>query len=118
MKTYRQIVEESAADIQEMFPWDLDERIKNGEDILLVDLRDSDRAVELVQHWRERYDQALLAVDQVEELFTIQPPEAGGPYYHFSGDGQRFLVVPSAVQRADTLLNLIVNWPRTIAQRK
>jgi Tol biopolymer transport system component len=57
-------------------------------------------------------------VGRVEELFDIQPPEAGGAYYHLTSDGQRFLVVPSTIQRADTLLNLIVNWEQTIAERQ
>ena len=57
-------------------------------------------------------------VGQVEPLFEIQPPEAGGAYYHFTADAQRFLVVPSAVQRADTLLNLVINWPDVIDRRQ
>lgn len=40
MKTYSQIVQECAADVQELFPWDLEERLEAGEDILLVDLRE------------------------------------------------------------------------------
>jgi Tol biopolymer transport system component len=57
-------------------------------------------------------------VGRVEKLFDIQPPEAGGSFYHLDSDGQRFLVVPSAVQRADTLLNLIINWNSAIDRRR
>ncbi len=59
-----------------------------------------------------------LQVGRVESLFDIQPPEAGGAYYNFTADGQRFLVVPSAVQRADTLLNLVVEWPQLLERRQ
>jgi WD40 repeat protein/DNA-binding winged helix-turn-helix (wHTH) protein len=41
----------------------------------LVDLRDSEHAVEMVRYWRDRHEEALLAVDQFEELFTLNPPE-------------------------------------------
>jgi Tol biopolymer transport system component len=46
-----------------------------------------------------------------ETLFTVESPEQGGPYYSVSGDGESFLVVPGVTQQADTLLNLVVNWP-------
>jgi Tol biopolymer transport system component len=57
-------------------------------------------------------------VGQVEPLFEIQPPEAGGAFFSVAPDGQRLLVVPSTVQSADTLLNLIVNWPDFLAKRR
>jgi len=57
-------------------------------------------------------------VGKVEPLFNIQPPSAGGQSYHPAADGQRFLVVPSTVQRADTLLNLMVNWPEVLEARR
>jgi hypothetical protein len=57
-------------------------------------------------------------VGKVEPLFTIQPPAAGGPWYHMDSDAQKFLVVPSTIQRADTLLNLIVNWPEVLEGRR
>lgn len=40
MKTYAQIVEECSREVNELFPWDLEERLKAGDDILLVDLRE------------------------------------------------------------------------------
>jgi len=43
---------------------------------LLVGPHEADRLVTLVARWRERHDQALLVVDQFEELFTQNPPEA------------------------------------------
>jgi len=57
-------------------------------------------------------------VGKVEPLFNIQAPSAGGPSYHPSADGQRYLVVPSTIQRADTLLNLMVNWPEVLEARR
>jgi WD40 repeat protein/DNA-binding winged helix-turn-helix (wHTH) protein len=41
----------------------------------LVDINDESRAVAIMSRWRERHDQALLIVDQFEELFTLNPPE-------------------------------------------
>jgi DNA-binding winged helix-turn-helix (wHTH) protein/WD40 repeat protein len=41
----------------------------------LVDIRDGDRAIAMVSRWRDRQGQALLIVDQFEELFTQNPPE-------------------------------------------
>ena len=38
--SYNQLVEAARRDIQELFPWDLDERLQAGEDILLVDIRE------------------------------------------------------------------------------
>jgi WD40 repeat protein/DNA-binding winged helix-turn-helix (wHTH) protein len=41
----------------------------------LVDMRDPARAVAVISRWRDRHDQALLIVDQFEELFTLNPSE-------------------------------------------
>jgi len=41
----------------------------------LVGLSDPDGAVVMISRWSERHDQALLVVDQFEELFTLCPPE-------------------------------------------
>jgi DNA-binding winged helix-turn-helix (wHTH) protein len=41
----------------------------------LVDISDGDRAVAVVSRWRDRHKQAVLIVDQFEELFTLNPPE-------------------------------------------
>jgi hypothetical protein len=57
-------------------------------------------------------------VGTVQPLFTIQPPQIGGPAFDVTTDGQRFLVIPSTVQQADTLLNLMVNWPEVLAARR
>jgi rhodanese-related sulfurtransferase len=40
MKTYVQLVNECLPDVQELFPWDLDEKLKQGDDVLLVDVRE------------------------------------------------------------------------------
>ena len=62
--------------------------------------------------------QGNFEVGQSEDLFTIQAPLIGGPFFSMTGDGERFLVVPSAAQRADNLLNLVVNWPLALEARR
>jgi len=57
-------------------------------------------------------------VEGEEELFTIRSPEAGGPHFSMSSDAQRFLVIPSATQRTDSLLHLLVNWPTALEARR
>jgi Tol biopolymer transport system component len=57
-------------------------------------------------------------VGAAEPLFASRPPEAGGSFYTVSTDNQRFLVIPDANQQADTLLNLVVNWPAEIEVRR
>jgi DNA-binding winged helix-turn-helix (wHTH) protein/WD40 repeat protein len=46
----------------------------------LVDIRDETAAVALVSRWRDRHNQALLIVDQFEEIFTLNPPEGGAGF--------------------------------------
>jgi Tol biopolymer transport system component len=46
-----------------------------------------------------------------EELFVIEPPDQGGAYYSLSPDGERILIIPGVTQQANTLLNLVYNWP-------
>jgi len=38
MKTFRALIEEVLPNIQEIFPWDLDEKIAESNDILLIDI--------------------------------------------------------------------------------
>lgn len=38
MKTYKKLVEEILPNISEMFPWDLEERLQENNDILLIDI--------------------------------------------------------------------------------
>jgi serine/threonine protein kinase len=57
-------------------------------------------------------------VEEEETLFTIEPPEIGGPYFSASADFQRFLIVPPTTQRADSLLHLLVNWPTALEARR
>jgi Tol biopolymer transport system component len=57
-------------------------------------------------------------VDGEEELFTMQPPEVGGPYYSISSDAERVLIIPGTAQRADSLLHLLVNWPTALEARR
>jgi hypothetical protein len=49
----------------------------------LVDIRDGDRAVAMVSRWRDRYGQALLILDQFEELFTLNPLGTQAGYSEF-----------------------------------
>jgi serine/threonine protein kinase/WD40 repeat protein len=42
----------------------------------LLDFEELDVAVELLMKWRRAHDEALVVVDQFEELFTQSPPEA------------------------------------------
>ena len=57
-------------------------------------------------------------VDGDDDLFEIGPPQLGGPLFSVSGDAQRFLVVPPTIQRADSLLHLLVNWPTALEARR
>ena len=41
----------------------------------LLRFEDPEIAVPLVARWRQRHEQALIVVDQFEELFTLNPPE-------------------------------------------
>jgi len=41
----------------------------------LLQFDDPDVAVTLVERWRKRHEQAVVVVDQFEELFTLSPPE-------------------------------------------
>ena len=41
----------------------------------LLGFDDPDVALAVVSRWRERWDEALLVIDQFEELFTLNPPE-------------------------------------------
>ncbi len=40
MKTFKQIVAEASKTITELMPWDVDERIKENKDLLIVDIRE------------------------------------------------------------------------------
>jgi len=65
-----------------------------------------------------RADGETFQVEGEEALFTIQPVESGGAFFSVSSDAQRFLVVPSSAQRADSLLHLLVNWPTAMEARR
>ena len=41
----------------------------------LLGLNDTDTALAVVSRWRGQFDEAVLVVDQFEELFTLNPPE-------------------------------------------
>jgi len=38
MKTFRSLIEEVLPGIKEVFPWDLDEKLTNADDVLLIDI--------------------------------------------------------------------------------
>jgi serine/threonine protein kinase len=57
-------------------------------------------------------------VEGEDELFTMQPPEVGGPYFSISSDAERVLIIPGTAQRADSLLHLLVNWPTALEARR
>ncbi len=40
MKSFAQLIEDTLPDIKELFPWDLDEKLKANEDITLLDIRE------------------------------------------------------------------------------
>jgi serine/threonine protein kinase/Tol biopolymer transport system component len=58
-----------------------------------------------------------LQIDQPRALFQIANPSAGGAIFAPTPDAQSFLIVPSSSQEADTLLNLVVNWPRALSEQ-
>jgi len=51
----------------------------------LFRLQDIDRAIPLLHGWRQRSKQALLIVDQFEELFTLNPPEVQSRFAELLG---------------------------------
>ena len=67
---------------------------------------------------RVRAEGENFVVEGEEELFTMQPPEAGGPYFSISSDAERVLLIPGTSQRADSLLHLLVNWPTALEARR
>jgi Tol biopolymer transport system component len=67
---------------------------------------------------RVRAEGESFVVEGEDELFTMQPPEAGGAYFSISSDAERVLVIPGTAQRADSLLHLLVNWPTALEARR
>ena len=57
-------------------------------------------------------------VGEIGTLFAIEPPDQGGAFFSVSADAERFLVIPGVTQQADTLLNLVVNWPVATEARR
>jgi WD40 repeat protein len=51
----------------------------------LLRFEDPEIAVPLVARWRQRHEQALVVVDQFEELFTLNPPEVKEAFARFLG---------------------------------
>jgi rhodanese-related sulfurtransferase len=42
MKTYNELIQESLKSVEELFPWDLDEALQAGENILVLDVREKE----------------------------------------------------------------------------
>jgi DNA-binding winged helix-turn-helix (wHTH) protein/WD40 repeat protein len=51
----------------------------------LVDITDEGAALALITRWRERFDQALLIIDQFEELFTLNIAEVQARFANLLG---------------------------------
>jgi WD40 repeat protein len=51
----------------------------------LVDVEDLDAMVSAISRWRRRHEQALLIVDQFEELFTLNSPEVQSRFAELLG---------------------------------
>ena len=49
----------------------------------LVHLKEQGQAVAMVSRWRDRHSQAVVVVDQCEELFTLNPPPIQARYVEF-----------------------------------
>jgi serine/threonine protein kinase len=61
---------------------------------------------------------ATFNVGEAEALFAIEPPDQGGSFFSLSADAERVLVIPGVTQQANTLLNLVVNWPVATEARR
>jgi len=59
---------------------------------------------------------AGLQIGQPRALFQIANPSAGGAIFAPTPDAESFLIVPSDSQEADTLLNLVFNWPKALSE--
>jgi rhodanese-related sulfurtransferase len=42
MKTYNELIQDSLKYVDELFPWDLDEELQDGKDILILDVREKE----------------------------------------------------------------------------
>ncbi len=51
----------------------------------LAGFEDPETAFDLSTRWRRRYEEALIVVDQFEELFTLNPPETQAQFAAFLG---------------------------------
>ncbi len=40
MKTFKEIVDEARKEVEELFPWDVEERVRQNENLLLLDIRE------------------------------------------------------------------------------
>ena len=57
-------------------------------------------------------------IGQSQPLFSIAPASSGGAWFSTTADADRILVVPNQAQQGDNLLNLVVNWPAELEQRR
>jgi Tol biopolymer transport system component len=57
-------------------------------------------------------------VGPVKTLFRLTVPTPGGATFSLSPDGERVLVAPQAVQKAGSLLTLVLGWPKQLEARR
>ena len=57
-------------------------------------------------------------VGESDTLFAIEPPDQGGSFFSLSADAERILVIPGVTQQANTLLNLVIDWPAATEARR
>ena len=70
----------------------------------LVDISNQTAAITAVSRWRDRHDQALLIVDQFEELFTLNPPEVQARFVTLLGRLARDVDVHVVLSMRDDFL--------------
>jgi hypothetical protein len=51
----------------------------------IFSIEEGDTAIEVLSRWRRSHGEALLVVDQLEELFTLNPPEVQGRFASLLG---------------------------------
>jgi hypothetical protein len=58
-----------------------------------------------------------LNIGQAQPLFRIHPPRPDGSNFALVPEGDRILLWTNLQQQADTVVNLVVNWPEDLEQR-
>jgi Tol biopolymer transport system component len=58
-----------------------------------------------------------LNIGQAQPLFRIHPPRPDGSNFALAPEGDRILLWTNLQQQADTVVNLVVNWPEDLERR-